>query len=407
MKIAQINMTHMGSTGRIMLQLADTAQKAGHEVKTFSPVNYSRGRKQAPLIAPNHFTWGTSVESAIHWYVGSLFGLNGRLSRKGTKKLLKRLELFKPDVLHLHNLHYFCINLPLLFDYIKKNRIRVVWTLHDCWSFTGHCPHFAFSGCEKWKDGCYDCPTHRAYPKSYVDDSRRMYKLKKQCFTGVDDLTLVTPSKWLSELVKQSFLSDYHVEVINNGIDLSVFKPTQSNFRAHYKCESKKLVLGVAFGWSERKGLDVFKQLAVSLGDTYRIVLVGTDDMIDSELPENIISVHRTESQSDLAKIYTAADVFVNPTREDTFPTVNMEALACGTPVITFRTGGSPEIPDKSCGVVVDCNDVDGLKREICRICNERPYSQEACLVRAHAFDMNHKYREYIKLYEKKQSNRY
>lgn len=400
MKIALINMTHTGSTGRIMMQIADTARLAGHEVRTYSPIVFSRVRKQPTLSIPDHYTWGTITQSAFHYYAGSFFGLNGMLSRGGTRELLRELELFQPDLIHLHNLHNFSINLPMLFGYIKKNDIRVVWTLHDCWSFTGHCPHFTSEGCDKWKQGCHHCPSHRRYPKSYVDDSRRMYLAKKKWFTGVRNLTLVTPSQWLADLIQQSFLYQYPVKVIHNGIDLSIFKPLASKFREQYYCEKQKIVLGVAFGWSERKGMDVFMELSRRLGDDYRIVLVGTDERIDVQLPSSIISIHRTDSQQELAEIYAAADVLVNPTREDTFPTVNMEALACGTPVVTFRTGGSPEIPDTSCGIAVAVDDVDALEREIRRVCTQNPYTREACLKRAKQFDRNDKFQAYVELYE-------
>ncbi len=401
MKIALINMTHKGSTGKIMLQIAESVRKSGDEARTYSPILFSRSGKQAPFVSDNHFSWGTFAEGAFHYYAGSFFGLNGMLSRNGTKKLLDDLERFGPDVIHLHNLHGFCINLPMLFSYIKEKRKKVVWTLHDCWAFTGHCPHFVFEGCEKWKSNCNRCPRHRYYPKSYVDDSKRMYRLKKQWFTGVDDIMLVTPSRWIADLTRQSFLGGYPVKVINNGVNLSVFRPMDSDFKTKYKCEKQKIILGVALGWSDRKGLDIFETLASRLEHSdYRIVLVGTDERIDRELPKNIISIHRTESQLELAEIYTAADVFVNPTREDTFPTVNIEALACGTPVVTFRTGGSPEIADASCGISVDVGDIDEMEREIRRIVLENPYSKEACLKRASCFNADEKFDEYVKLYK-------
>lgn len=213
-------------------------------------------------------------------------------------------------------------------------------------------------------------------------------------------MTLVTPSEWLAGLVKQSFLKDYPIRVINNGIDLEVFKPTPSNFRETYGCGDKKIALGVAFGWGARKGLDVFLDLAKRLdSERYQIVLVGTDENVDKQLPNTVISIHRTQNQTELAKIYTAADVFVNPTREENYPTVNMEALACGTPVLTFQTGGSPEILDVTCGSVVPKNDIDALYREIIRICETAPYSIEACLKKAKQFDKNEKFQEYIDLY--------
>ena len=213
-------------------------------------------------------------------------------------------------------------------------------------------------------------------------------------------MTIVTPSKWLSDLVKQSFLKDYPVKVINNGIDLSIFKPTQSDFRDHYGLVGKKIVLGVAYGWNYRKGLDVFIELQNRLPKNYQIVLVGTNKNIDGILPTNIISIHRTQSQKELAEIYSTADVFVNPTREEVFGLVNVEAIACGTPVVTFKTGGSPECIDDTCGSVVPCNDIDAMEMEIRRICEERPYSKEACIAHSKNFDMNARFQEYVDLYK-------
>ena len=400
MRIVQINVVGYGSTGKIMLQMAQVARDRGHEVRTYATDIYNRFKKTASVSAPGHSTWGSVRENTAHYILGSLLGRNGCFSKNGTRKLIRQLEQWKPDILHLHNLHCYCIHLPSLFQYIKRERIRVVWTLHDCWAFTGQCPHFEGIGCEKWRTGCHHCPQIGSYPKAYIDNSKGMYRLKKQWFTDVEDMTLVTPSQWLADLVKQSFLKDYPVKVIGNGIDLSVFRPVPSDFRQRYGiAPEKKLLLGVAFGWGARKGLDVFVELEKRLGNGYQIVLVGTDKAVDKQLPQSIISIHRTENQQQLAQIYTAADLFVNPTREENYPTVNMEALACGTPVLTFRTGGSPEIPDKTCGAVVEKNDVDAMEKEIIRICRDKPYAKEACLKRAEQFAMQAKFEEYLRLY--------
>ena len=400
MRIAQINMVPNGSTGKIMLQIARVAREQGYEAKTYSTEVFSRSGRPEPFSAKDHSTWGSFQENTVHYILGSLTGRNGCFSKYGTRKLIRQLKQWKPDILHLHNLHCYCIHLPSLFQYIKRERIRVIWTLHDCWAFTGQCPHFEGSGCEKWRTGCHHCPQIGSYPKSRVDNSKHMYRLKKQWFTDVEDMTLVTPSQWLADLVKQSFLKDYPVKVIGNGVDLSVFRPVPSDFRQRYGIDpEKKLLLGVASGWGEKKGLDVFAELAKRLDDSYQIVVVGTDETVDKQLPQSIISIHKTENQQQLAQIYTASDLFVNPTREDTYPTVNMEALACGIPVLTFRTGGSPEIPDKTCGAVVEKNDVDAMEKEIIRICRDEPYSQEACLKRAEQFAMHKKYEEYLRLY--------
>lgn len=399
MKIAHINMLPNGSTGKIMFGISKSAVAEGHICRTYTPVLYARGKKFVSCKTADHYEWGSRMEGFFHYYLGTIFGMNGMFSHFGTRQLLKDLDAFKPDIIHLHNLHNFTINLPMLFKYIKRKKIKTVWTLHDCWSFTGHCPHFEMIKCDKWKTECYKCPQKSVYPKTYLDTTKSMYRKKKNLFSGIDNLTIVTPSKWLASLVKQSFLNQYDVRVINNGIDLSVFKPRRSDFKKKYGCEDKTVLLGVAYGWGERKGLDVFLELSKRLDEKYQIVLVGTNSNIDKSLPQNIISINRTENQKELAEIYTAADLFVNPTREDTYPTVNIEALACGTPVLTFETGGSPEIPDNKCGFVVGKDDITSMLDKIVMICEESPFKRDDCVARASSFDMYDRYKDYVELY--------
>lgn len=403
MKIIEINMLHSGSTGKIMFGLAETARNAEHQVYTFSPRYYQRGRNPHFPDIEGHEYFGSPLENMLHLRAAQITGLQGYFSWFGTKELLSKVSAIRPDVIHLHNLHNRTINLPMLVAYIKKRKIPTLWTLHDCWAFTGQCPHFTMAKCDKWKSGCGGCSQIRSYPDAFVDRTRFMWKKKRSWFTGVPDMTLVTPSQWLADLVKQSFLREYSVKVIPNGIDLSIFKPRVSDFRKRYRIpDGKNILLGVAFGWGVRKGLDVFLELAKRLdGAKYQIVLVGTDDSVDKQLPESIISIHRTENQQQLVEIYTAADLFVNPTREENYPTVNMESIACGTPVLTFRTGGSPEIVSPDTGSVVDCDDVDSLEKEIVRICQTKPYTEEQCLNRAAEFDQFHRFKEYIRLYER------
>lgn len=403
MRIVQINMMHSGSTGKIMFGLAETARKAEHQVYTFSPRYYHRGRNPHFPDIEGHEYFGSPLENMLHLRAAQITGLQGYFSWFGTKELLSKVSAIRPDVIHLHNLHNRTINLPMLVAYIKKRKIPTLWTLHDCWAFTGQCPHFTMAKCDKWKSGCGGCSQIRSYPDAFVDRTRFMWKKKRSWFTGVPDMTLVTPSQWLADLVKQSFLREYSVKVIPNGIDLSIFKPRVSDFRKRYRIpDGKNILLGVAFGWGVRKGLDVFLELAKRLdGAKYQIVLVGTDDSVDKQLPESILSIHRTENQQQLVEIYAAADLFVNPTREENYPTVNMESIACGTPVLTFRTGGSPEIVSPDTGSVVGCDDVDSLEKEIVRICQTRPYTEEQCLNRAAEFDQFHRFKEYIRLYER------
>jgi len=400
MRIAQINMYQNGSTGNIMRNIAVHARKENLLIDTYSTNAFTYRYHKLPEAPLGHYYYGTYLENMIHYFTGRTIGFNGCFSYFATKRLITNLKKTKIDILHLHNLHGYCINLPVLFRYIKRQNIKVIWTLHDCWSFTGHCPHFEMVECEKWKHGCKKCPQIKSYPASILDDSTFMYKLKKKLFNDVSNMTIVTPSEWLAGQVKKSFLKEYECRVINNGIDLDTFRPIESDFRKKYSCEEKVIILGVASSWGIKKGLDIFARMAGELDEKYQIVLVGTNDIIDKQLPQNIISIHRTENQTELALIYSAADLFVNPTREDTFPTVNMEALACGTPVLTFQTGGSAEIIDKTCGSVVQKDDWDSLINEIVRIGKERPFSEKSCIDRAKHFDENIKYEEYIRLYK-------
>ena len=397
MRIFSINSVPYGSTARIMLGISEQALEFGHIAVM------ATGYSSHPLqeLENKYIKIGNIADKQLHTTLSKITGKNGCFSRFATKKLIKHIKKCNPDILHLHNVHGWYLHLPTLFDFIKKSNIQVVWTLHDCWTFTGKCAHFEKIGCEKWKTGCFSCPQLREYPQSYVDCSKSMYQKKKEWFTGVENLTIVTPSAWLADLVKQSFLQEYPVKIIQNGINLSVFSPTASDFKKRYGIEGKHLILGVSLGWSDSKGLDVFVELAKRLGEEYAILLVGTDEKTDKLLPKNVISIHRTQNVKELAELYSAADVLVNPTREDTFPTVNIEALACGTPVVTFRSGGSPECIDESCGVVVEKNNVDEMERQIKRVCEDKPFTKEACVARAKQFDKKNKFNEYVKLYEK------
>lgn len=400
MRIAEINMFLNGSTGNIMMNIAKCARKEGVEVDTYSTNTFSYRYQKLPKPPLGHCYYGTYLENTIHYFMGRTIGFNGCFSVLATKRLVKKMKKDKVDIIHLHNIHGYCINLFVLFRFIKKNNIKLVWTLHDCWSFTGHCPYFDIANCEKWKDGCQKCPQINRYPSSIFDDSKYMYKLKKKLLGDLKNVVLVTPSEWLANQIKDSFLKNNTVNVINNGIDLNIFKPTSSTYRNKWMCEEKKIILGVANCWEYKKGLDVFIELASILDDEYQIVLVGTDEKVDEILPANVISIHRTKNQEELSKIYTAADLFINPTREDNFPTVNIEALACGTPVLTFNTGGSPEIINKTCGSIVKKDDVEALYDELIRIFSDVPYSEEACRKRAKYFDAENNYKKYVELFK-------
>lgn len=399
MRVVHINSVAGGSTGRIMLNIAEKSRSEGIEVFTFSE------NRSNITVPKNHRFFGSFPENIIHRCFSVITGISGTGSCLGTKKLLSELDKIAPDVLHLHNLHGWYINVPMLFDYIRRKKIKTIWTLHDCWGFTAQCSHFTIEKCEKWRTGCYSCPRYRLYPYTWIDRTRKMWRLKKEWFSNVKDLTIVTPAKWLAEFAEQSFLRSYPIEVINNGIDLSIFKPTQSDFRKKYSIENKKIILGVAFGWSYRKGLDIFIELLKHLDtNVYQIVLVGTDDTIDKVLPPEIISIHRTNDRQELAAIYSAADVFVNPTREETYPTVNMEAIACGTPVVTFDTGGCAEIVDESCGAIVYSKSFEELLEKVIQVVN-RDWSEFDFYAYANRFDEQKCFEKYVDLILKRREN--
>ena len=394
MVIVQINLScTWGSTGKICDAVSRLLTQKGIENYTF----YTYGDN--PEAKTNYIKYGDFAYRKIQALKSRVLGNYGFNSVFTTSWLIKKLEEIKPDIVHIHNIHTHECHFEKLFGYLKKKKIKVFYTFHDCWAFTGYCPHFVMAKCDNWLNGCGDCVLRRRY-SWFFDKSAKNLARKRDALEGLD-LTVVTPSRWLAGLVKQSFLKDCPVRVINNGIDLSVFEPRDSNFKEKHNLQNKKIVLGVSMGWSEAKGLDVFVRLAQSLPSDYQIILIGTDDQTDAVLPDNIISIHRTQNQKELAEIYTAADIFVNPTREENYPTVNMEAIACGTPVLTFRTGGSPEMLDETCGFVVDCDDVDALEKEIIRICTEKPYSKEACVAKAKEFDKNKRFEEYIELYDR------
>ena len=397
MKIVEINTVDYGSTGRIMFQIADCCRKFDYEV-----ITYSKKWMNKKSTRRNHRYYGFFIENCFDIIFSKFTSIHGIFSYFGTKKLIKELKEFSPDIIHLHNLHDRCICLPVLFNFIKSNKIKVVWTLHDCWAFTGRCPHFIMSKCNKWKNGCGQCPYPKgAYPEVIFDFSHFMWKMKRNFVTGIEDIVIVTPSEWLANNVKQSFLKNYEIKVINNGINLNKFKPSNNKFIKDFGLENKHILLGVANPWSYRKGLDVFNELSERLDDSFRIVLVGTNSEIDQVISKKIISIHKTDSQKDLADIYSSANIFINPTREDTYPTVNMEALACGTPVITFDTGGSPEIIDDSCGVVVPVDDINKLIKEIIFMIDSHEYSREACIKKSLEFNEDDRYLEYLNLYKK------
>ena len=394
--IVEVNGINYGSTGRISLNIAKEARKQGYKVYT----SCRKSRVGLKYRYEDQLYIGTWIDRVISERVSYVLGLNGYFNVLNTFLFIQKLKKIKPDLVHIHSLCDNYLNISMFFKYLKKTDIPVIWTLHDNWCFTGRCAQFR---CEKWKTGCGNCPHLDYYPRSlFLDNTAKVWKVREKLYNDMDKLTIVTPSAWLAGLVRESFFKDRHpTVVINNGIDLNVFHPVGSDFREKYSLQDKKILLGVAYYWDDGKGLGVFRKLAAELPDVYKIVMVGTNDEVDKFLPENILSIHKTYNQEELVKIYSAADLFVNPTTDENFPTVNMEALACGLPVLTYDTGGCAEIIDETCGRSVSSGDYEGMKKEILKIFEEKPFTKENCIIRAKNYDMTDKYREYVALYTK------
>ena len=350
---AHINTVPNGSTGGIMMKEHNELLAKGEESYAF----WGRGRE-----AQNDHEMKFAKKSEVYLDVlqTRLDGRAGFHSKTATKRLLKRLDEIKPDVVHLHNLHGYYVNIEMLFNWLAGQGCKVEWTLHDCWAFTGHCTYFTYVKCGQWQSQCAHskpCPQLNAYPKTYGKDAcLRNFEEKRQLFTSIppERMRLISPSHWLRNLVKQSFLKAYEVGVHYNEIDRTVFKPTPGDFRERYGIGNRFMILGVATPWTERKGLSDFIRLATELDNNqYVIVVVGLSEGQLKKLPNNLIGIRRTESRKELAEIYTAADILFNPTLEDNYPTVNLEAEACGTPVITYDVGGCAETIENKKSIAV------------------------------------------------------
>ena len=356
MNVLQINsVCGVGSTGRIATDLYKVLEEQGHECV----IAYGRGTAPEGIKT---IKIGTDFDNYMHVAKTRLFDKHGFGSTKATKEFIKKVKEYDPDVIHLHNIHGYYINIEILFNYLKEVDKKVIWTLHDCWAFTGHCSHFDYIGCDKWKAECEKCPQKKEYPSSILkNNSNWNYEKKKQLFTSVNNMTIVTPSRWLSNLVKESFLNKYPIKVINNGIDLGIFKPTKSNFREKHNLQDKIIILGVASVWTKKKGFYYFIEVAKKLNDSFKVVMVGISEKQKTRLPKNILAISRTNNAKELAEIYSAADIFINPTLEDTYPTTNLEAIACNTKVITFDVGGSKEAVLDNNNSIVNGRDCDSL----------------------------------------------
>lgn len=394
MKILMINtVCGFGSTGRICTDLAEILERQGHQVK----IAYGRG------VVPHQYQKyavriGSELDVKLHALKARIFDCAGFGSRRVTKAFIQWIKDYDPDIIHLHNLHGYYLNVEVLFNYLATCKKKIFWTLHDCWAFTGHCAHYSAIGCDLWKTKCMKCPQKMNYPQSiFLSKASDNYQKKKILFTLPEKMTLITPSNWLAEQTRESFLRKYPVRVIPNGVDLNRFRPIENKLRKQYNIETEKIILGVASVWDERKGLKDFIKLNNILDKPYKIVLIGITKKQKGKIPKDILCIERTSNISELAQWYTVADVFVNPSVEETMGLTTVEALACGTPVITYNQTAVPEVVDSTCGMVVECR-----PELIAEVVGSVQYDSSACRLRAENYEKNQQYMKYIHLYIEK-----
>lgn len=394
MKVLLINaVCGTGSTGRIVADIWKALKDQGHEVK----VAYGVGH--GSIVSPeDQICFNNKIGYYTHNILAKITDKTGMYSKRETKELLKKIDEFQPDIIHLHNLHGYYINYPILFEYLAKKDIPVVWTLHDCWAYTGHCAYYSANQCALWKTDCEKCEHLQEYPRCYFNgNTKNNYKKKKAAFTSVSRMIITTPSNWLANEVKKSFLSKYPILTVYDAIDLNIFKPTASDFKTIHGIGSQQMILSVANVWEKRKGLDDIVELSKVLDSNKVLVIVGVDEDQKKKLPTDIIAIKRTANLDELVKIYSAADVFVNLSVEETFGMVTAEALACGTPVVAYDKTAVPEVVDKQSGVIVHAGNIQEL---VSGIRKAQSISSENARRRAEMFDKKTEIERFMYIYQ-------
>lgn len=384
-----------GSTGKIAEGIASLARTQGWEVYVAHGARY-KNTSYTPSIQVS-----SKVGEWIHYIESSLFDAQGLGSRYETRQFLTKVEEIKPDIVHIHNIHGCFINYPLLFRYLKQHSIPVVWTLHDCWAMTGHCTHFMRTNCKKWQTGCNHCPQKRTFPATYLlDRSERNYALKKELFTSIPVMHITTVSNWLQRIAEASYLKKYPITVVPNGIKPEVFKPEPSDIKERYGLQGKKLLLAVAIGLDERKGLYDYIELSGKLPADYQLMLVGLTEEEQKALPRGIIGVKRTNGTKELAAYYSAADVLLSLSYEETFGLTIVEAMACGTPAIAYDNTAQPELITSETGKVIPTGDTDAVLKAIEEVCS-KPMESYSAACRTHSLEYDEKvsYQKYLDIY--------
>lgn len=398
MRVLHINtVVNTGSTGRIVEEIGTVLIENGHESIIAYGRNIGHVKSKSKLLKI-----GNNLNVLWHFVNTFLRDKHGLTKDLSTKNFLNEIDKLKPDLIALYNLHGYYIDVGLLFNYLEKKGVPVVWTLFDCWAFTGHCTYFDNIGCDKWKSQCYDCPKYNKYPRSIIDNSSLNFNLKKRIFNLPHKLEIITHSSWLSKYVRSSFLNSYGLHIIPSAVDVDLFKPIKSNIAAQNGIYNQRIILGCANIWTDRKGLNDFIILSEKCDVETVIVLIGLNKSQMKKLPQNIIGINRTESIEVLVKWYSAASVFVNPTYMDNFPTTNIEALACGTPVVTYNAGGSPESIDANTGRIVQIGNVDGIWESILELGRENEEElTRACRERAlNHYNKKTRFLDYLRVFE-------
>lgn len=404
-KLLQINpvLRTSTSTGRIMQEIGQLAMQNGWE----SYVAYSYGRDGKPECASQLVPVGNKLDVAWHAVETRLFDRHGLASRRVTQKFIQEIERIAPDVIHIHNIHGYFLNYRILFDFLARYNKPVIWTVHDCWLYTGHCYYYSSAHCEKWKCGCGNCPQKTRFPASWlVDRSTQNFKDKEKAFNSLskDKFVIAPVSAWMAGELQQSLFKNCTIQVMHNGINLNTFKPhdNEHDVRARYNIGKRHIIMAIATLWHPEKGVNDLFEMAKLLHEDEVIVMVGVNDELKSKLPHNIIGVSRTANVQQLAELYSAATAVVNPTWQDNYPTINLEAISCGTPVVTYRTGGSPESITPETGFVVEQGDVKGMLEAV-RSIEAKGKAHYLPICREYAekhFRKEDRYMDYIKLYE-------
>ena len=403
--LVEINTVVNNSTGRIMHDIQREADISGME--TLSIVGRRHVYTDVPCVK-----YGNAVSFWTHVIWTTLtdrHGLEPVLSVIYTRKMVRRIREANPDIIHLHNIHGYYLHYPTLMKYLAyEYKGKIIWTFHDLWPTTGHCPHYIAVNCNKWMTGCNHCPNKNRYPVSLgLDGSRKNYEIKKELFTSLSNLTITVPSEWMASQVRQSFMGKYPVEVIHNGIDTAVFDHNRlavDSYTESSRCvgktswSDKKILLSVASIWDERKGLKDLVALSDKLSDDYVMVIVGLSKHQISRLPKGVIGITRTENIDELVSLYSRAHIFINPSLEESFSLVTVEALSCGCPCIVLDTSAVAELVNDDNGVVLHSHKPEDYLDAIKSIEN-RGYSRESVRATALKYDNKYMLDGYMRLY--------